>query len=78
MNYYIKTPNKELNIVVQKTLFELGYIWRSGSKIPLHTEKSVLAMDTKKKTITFWEEIHVPETFVEITFAGLYSKKFIK
>ena len=79
MMYYIKTPNKDFNVLVQKRLFELGYRWQSGHSQLAYTTEPILSMNTDTKKIMFGNKRSaVPKIYTEIEFAGLYSKQFIK
>jgi hypothetical protein len=75
--YVIYTPNDEFSKVVQERLFELGFVWRSGATEPINTCMSFILIGIRKKDICYSSDINGDKGSDILTFAGLYSQRFI-
>ena len=80
--YVISTPNRDLNILAQRRLFELGLKWHSGDITVKNLYQTCLVLDMQDKSFTAGSFISLsavrsPYNYKIIEFGYLYSQRFI-
>lgn len=82
LNFKIKVRNQKESAEIQRILFKLGYIWRSGDKKVLYKENLKIGiffeLDKNFKNITYDKDFNYFKRHKnkEVTLKKLKSKEF--